>query len=103
PQQQMELYAMLEQQSRMMAQMFTPQQQQMLMQNGGQASMLNGGMGNVFAQQQQSGRSLFDRVQANPQSHHASNARKGPQASGSKQNVPPPNNTPVTSAMDVEL
>jgi hypothetical protein len=103
PQQQMDLYAMLEQQSRMMAQMFTPQQQQMMMQNGGQASMLNGGMGNAFAQQQYPGRSLFDRVQPNPQAHHAGNARKSAQASGAKQSGPPQNTTLTTSAMDVEL
>jgi len=102
PQQQMELYSMLEQQSRMMAQMFTPQQQQMMMQNGGQATMLNGGMGNAFAQQQP-GRPLFDRVQPNSQGHHAGNARKGSQASGAKQNGPSQNIAPNPSAMDVEL
>lgn len=60
PQQQMELYAMLEQQSQMMAQMFTPQQQQaMMMGRGGPmpAGMGRGGFG------QQQGKSLFDRVQ----------------------------------------
>jgi hypothetical protein len=58
PQQQMELYAMLEQQSRMMAQMFTPQQQQqMMMGRGGPLP------GNGFQNQQGNGRSLFDRVQ----------------------------------------
>lgn len=60
PQQQMELYAMLEQQSRMMAQMFTPQQQQAL--GMGRGAPVNG-----FQQQQQPGKSLFDRVQNNPQ------------------------------------
>jgi nuclear polyadenylated RNA-binding protein NAB2 len=99
PQQQMELFAMLEQQSRMLAQMFTPQQQQQMMM-GGQPPMLNGAM---FPQQQQPGRSLFDRVQPNPQAHNAGNARKGPQASGAKQNGPPQKEAPAPSAMDVEL
>jgi nuclear polyadenylated RNA-binding protein NAB2 len=104
PQQQMELYSMLEQQSRIMAQMFTPQQQQqMMMQNGGHGSTLNGGIGNAFPQQHQPGRSLFDRVQPNPQGHHAGNLKKGPQAVGGKQNGPTSTATSTTSAMDIEL
>lgn len=105
PQQQMELFSMLEQQSRMLAQIFTPQQQQMMMANTGHAPMLNSGMGNTFPQQQQLGRSLFDRVQPNPQAQQTGNARRGSQsqALGTKQNGPPQKATPVTSAMDVEL
>ena len=56
PQQQLELYAMLEQQSRLMAQMLGQPQ----------AGMGRGGFGNGGFQQQQPGRSLFDRVQQNP-------------------------------------
>lgn len=100
-QQQMELFAMLEQQSRMLAQMFTPQQQ-MMMANGGQPPLLNGGMGNAFPQQQP-GRSLFDRVQPKPQSHHAGMARKLSQALGAKENGSTQKEVPATSAMDVEL
>jgi hypothetical protein len=105
PQQQMELFAMLEQQSRMMAQMFTPQQQQqMMMANGGQPSMLNGGMGNAFPQQQQSSsKSLFDRVQRNPHAHQNGGFRKGPQTGGARSNGHQQDNNPTTSAMDVEL
>jgi hypothetical protein len=102
PQQQMELYAMLEQQSRLMAQMFTPQQQQMMMANGAQPPMLNGGMNNAFSQQN-SGRSLFDRVQPNLQGHQNGGFRKGQQASGSKQNAQKQDNITAPSAMDVEL
>jgi nuclear polyadenylated RNA-binding protein NAB2 len=97
-QQQMELYAMLEQQSRIMAQMFTPQQQ-MMFANGGQSPM-NGGMVNGFPQPYS--RSLFDRVQPNPQAQNASNIQKGQNTAGLntvvQTHVPPP-----TSAMDVEL
>ncbi|APA05564.1 hypothetical protein SS1G_10040 [Sclerotinia sclerotiorum 1980 UF-70] len=53
PHQQLELYAMLEQQSRMMAQMFTPQQQQMMSRGGN-------GMGSGFPGQ---GRPLHERMQ----------------------------------------
>jgi hypothetical protein len=97
----MELFAMLEQQSRMLQQMFTPQQQMML-QNGVQPPMMNGGMGNSFSQQQP-GRSLFDRVQPNPQTHHGGNVRKGSQAAGARQNGIPQKEAPATSPMDVEL
>ncbi|ESZ95574.1 hypothetical protein SBOR_4054 [Sclerotinia borealis F-4128] len=54
PQQQLELYAMLEQQSRMMAQMFTPQQQQQMMSRGG-----NGNSAGFPGQ----GRPLHERMQ----------------------------------------
>jgi len=81
-QQQIGLYAMLEQQSRMMAQMFTPQQQQqMMMGKGAHLPMLNGGMNNGFPPRQQTGKSLFDRVQANPQQQNGG-FRKGSQQGG---------------------
>ncbi|KAL3419036.1 nuclear polyadenylated RNA-binding protein nab2 [Phlyctema vagabunda] len=94
-QQQLELYAMLEQQSRMMAQMFTPQQQQ---------AMMMGGAGPVqgFQQQQQPGKSLFDRVQSNP--HHRQqngfrNGHAGGKSVGQQHNSQKDN----PSSMDVEL
>ena len=102
PQQQMELYAMLEQQSRLMAQMFTPQQQQMMMANGGQPPMLNTGMGGGFPQQN-SGRSLFDRVQQSPQTHQSGGFRKGSQPTGGRANVQQHDNNANSSAMDIEL
>ncbi|PMD31221.1 nuclear polyadenylated RNA-binding protein Nab2 [Hyaloscypha variabilis F] len=78
PQQQLELYAMLEQQSRLMAQMLNPQQQ-MPMSNG----PVNG------FQQQQPGRSLFDRVQR-------------PQQNGGRKPHQNHSETP-SSSMDVEM
>ncbi|RFU32466.1 hypothetical protein B7463_g3875, partial [Scytalidium lignicola] len=89
PQQQFELLAMLEQQSRMMAQMFTPQQQQQMM------------MGNVEkgAFQQQPGKSLFDRVQNNPQRQHNNGFRKNPKTSDADGNQ----NQVESSSMDVEM
>lgn len=62
PQQQMQLMSMYEEQARMMQQLFSPQQQHMFMpavnpafQNGGAPA------------RQQPGRSLFERVEGNPQ------------------------------------
>ncbi len=88
PQQQLELYAMLEQQSRLMAQMLNPQQQ-MPMGNG----PVNG-----FHQQQQPGRSLFDRVQR-PQQNGARKPHQNRTFGNQHQNE---NETP-SSSMDVEM
>ncbi|KAI9730602.1 MAG: hypothetical protein M1818_008083 [Claussenomyces sp. TS43310] len=93
PQQQMELFSMFEQQSRLMASMFTPQQQQMMMGNGGVPGM--NGMGGGFPAQQPSGRSLFERVRPNK-------ARGGPHANAGKANGHHAAATP-TSPMDMEL
>ena len=88
PQQQLELYAMLEQQSRLMAQMLNPQQQM----------PIGGGSANGFHQQQQPGRSLFDRVQR-PQQN---GARKPPQNSKFGDQRQNHSETP-SSSMDVEM
>lgn len=62
PQQQSELYAMLEQQSALMAQMLgTPMAMPM-----GRGGPMQNNMNMGFGQHQQPQRSLFDRVQANP-------------------------------------
>ncbi|KAI9673879.1 MAG: hypothetical protein M1817_002085 [Caeruleum heppii] len=69
PQQQMQLFAMYEEQARMMSQILSPHQQQQMFLPG---SMPQGGMMNGFGQTgpaQQPGRSLFDRVQE-PQHRH---------------------------------
>ncbi|RDW78077.1 putative nuclear polyadenylated rna-binding protein nab2 protein [Coleophoma crateriformis] len=95
-QQQMDLFAMLEQQSRMMAQMFTPQQQQALM--GGRGGPLPGAMQNGFQNQQQ-GKSLFDRVQSNPhrqQRNGHSSGKFGTSQQGTQNDTP-------SSSMDVEM
>ncbi|KAL8907046.1 MAG: hypothetical protein Q9207_001658 [Kuettlingeria erythrocarpa] len=61
PQQQMALFAMLEEQARMMSQIFTPQQQTFL-QNVPQPAINPNFRPGVQGQNQQSGRSLFERV-----------------------------------------
>jgi nuclear polyadenylated RNA-binding protein NAB2 len=87
PQQQLELYAMLEQQSRLMAQMLNPQQQ----------IPMGNGPANGF-HQQQSGRSLFDRVQRPQQNGF----RKGQQTGKFGDQHHNHNETP-SSSMDVEM
>ncbi|TEY40035.1 hypothetical protein BOTCAL_0440g00070 [Botryotinia calthae] len=82
-QQQLELYAMLEQQSRLMAQMFTPQQQQM-MQRGGN------GMGSGFPGQ---GRPLHERMQ-HPSRSQNNNFQKRHEHQPQSQN---------DNSMDVEM
>ncbi|PQE14263.1 hypothetical protein CJF31_00006835 [Rutstroemia sp. NJR-2017a BVV2] len=89
PQQQLELYAMLEQQSRMMAQMFTPQQQQM---------MAQGGMGSGFPGRQGQGRPLHERMQQKNRSQ--SNGFQKRQNGGfGEQNA----QSSEDSSMDVEM
>lgn len=94
PQQQFELFAMLEQQSRMMAQILTPQQQQML--GGGH---FNPAMLNNLPQQQQQGKSLFDRVQPQRQQNGFRNSVTNPQFA-QQQNT---NNETPSSSMDVQM
>lgn len=98
PQQQMDLFSMLEQQSRLMANMFTPQQQQQMM-------MANGGMmtGPGNGQQQQPGRSLFDRVQPDRGHQNGFRGRGGHQNNRPHGQNQPQNTTPQVSAMDMEL
>jgi hypothetical protein len=100
PQQQIDLYAMLEQQSRLMAQMLGPQ---MPMGRGGPMAMGNGGP-NGFGQQQP-GRSLFDRVQANPLRQQQNGFRKGPQGNkfGEQHHPQQSVNDAPSSSMDVEM
>lgn len=101
PQQQLDLYAMLEQQSRLMAQMLGPQQQQMGMGRGGPMQV-----GNNF-QQQQNGRSLFDRVQPNHRPQQNNNSRKfGQDRFGAQNHQQPHQQTgsdAPSSSMDVEM
>ncbi|KAI9868676.1 MAG: hypothetical protein M1813_004526 [Trichoglossum hirsutum] len=68
-QQQMQLFAMYEEQARIMTQILSPQQQQGFMGNGMPMPMMNGGFGPVYTQPppQQHGRSLFERVEPPPQ------------------------------------
>jgi hypothetical protein len=95
PQQQYEMFAMLEQQSRMMAQFLTPQQQQQMM--SGNPVQIQGAANGY--QHQQHGKSLFDRVHA-PQRQQPGfrNGAAKPQF-GQQQSA---NETP-SSSMDVQM
>lgn len=96
PQQQYEMFAMLEQQSRMMAQFLTPQQQQQMM--SGNPVQIQGAANGY--QHQQHGKSLFDRVHA-PQRQQPGfrNGAAKPQF-GQQQ---PANNETPSSSMDVQM
>ena len=96
PQQQYEMFAMLEQQSRMMAQFLTPQQQQQMMSG---IPIQNQGMGSGYHPQQH-GKSLFDRVQA-PQ-RQPNSFRSGVVKLQSGQQQPTDNEAP-SSSMDVQM
>ena len=63
PQQQMQLLAMYEEQARMMQQLFSPQQQQQMFMPAVNPTFHNGGS----PSRQNPGRSLFERVEDNPQ------------------------------------
>ena len=87
PQQQLDLYQMLEQQSKLMAQMLSPQQQMDAARPGPIP------MGNGYPQQQYPGRSLFDRVQ--PAQRQQNGFQKGPRNNNSTDEP--------SSSMDVEM
>lgn len=87
PQQQVEMMALFEQQARFMAQLMNPEQQQQAMMGMG-----GGHLNPAFSQQ--SGKSLFDRVQANPQRSHNS-FRNGA--------APARKNDTSSSSMDIEM
>lgn len=89
PQAQMQMLANLEQQMKGMAQMM---------------GFAGNGMGNGFAQQQQPGKSLFDRVQPNPHRGQHNGFRRGGQAprAGEQHQAQAQNETP-SSSMDVEM
>ena len=85
PQQQMQLFAMYEEQARMMTQILSPQQQQMFL-PGVQQSAVNPAFRNgVPLQQQQPGRSLFERVEGKPQRQNGNFNRRPPQNSAPSQ------------------
>lgn len=87
PQQQVEMMALFEQQARFMSQLMNPEQQQQMMMGMG------GGHLNPAMLPQQPGKSLFDRVQANPQRPH-NNFRNN--SAAHKTDTP-------SSSMDVEM
>lgn len=92
PQQQMDLYAMLEQQSRLMAQMLNPQ-----------GMPMGNGMPNGFQQQPPPGRSLFDRVPKNTRPQH-NGFQKGPHSNNFNNNHKQhAESGGPSSSMDVEM
>ncbi|KAI9810346.1 MAG: hypothetical protein M1827_006313 [Pycnora praestabilis] len=92
PQQQMQLFAMYEEQARMMSQILSPQQQQQIFVPPGMGGpAINPAFANGYPpqpeqQQQQPSRSLFDRVQGPPQRHNGS-LHKGPHENGGKSHL----------------
>ena len=80
-QQQMQLFAMYEEQARVMSQILSPQQQQMFMPGIAQPPM-NPAFQNVFPPQQPSGRSLFERVEGRPQRQNGNVNRRYQQQNG---------------------
>lgn len=94
PQAQMELYSMLEQQSRLMATMLAGQPQH-------QGGFGRGGSTGGFSQPQ-NGRSLFDRVQVNPQRPQSNTFKKAPYNNKFGESKQQDQETP-SSSMDVEM
>lgn len=107
PQQQMQLLSMYEEQARMMQQLFSPQQQQMFI-PAINPTFKNGGT----PPRQQPGRSLFERVEGNPQRHNG-HLDKGSQSNNGKLQSQEPsamsdvpssyNNGDTSSSMEVEI
>ena len=81
PQQQMQLFAMYEEQARVMSQIFSPQQQQFFVPTLPQPTFTPTFNGGPAHQPPQAGRSLFDRVEGPPQRQNG-NFRQGPQQNG---------------------
>ncbi len=79
-QQQMSLIAMYEEQARMMSQIFSPQQQQQFMPGLAQP-VINPAFHNGHPQVAQPGRSLFERVEGNPQRLNGASSKR-PQQNG---------------------
>ncbi|KAG7006337.1 hypothetical protein G7Y79_00015g039270 [Physcia stellaris] len=113
PQQQMQLFAMYEEQARMMSQIFSPTHQQMLMPGMPQPAINPAFRNGINQQNPAAGRSLFERVEANPQrqngqfrrqnqinggSSFSSNHSNAAQASDDQQGF----NGDISSSMEVE-
>jgi hypothetical protein len=101
PQQQMNMLAMYEQQAQLMAQIFTPEQ---LAAAARVAPMSAGNspMNHNFPQNQQQGRSLFDRVQPPQQQNGFRNNHTSQNFGNRPQNDRPQNDAP-SSSMDVQM
>ncbi len=81
PQQQMQLFAMYEEQARVMSQIFSPQQQQLFMPGIPQPAFNHSFQNGLLPQPLQTGRSLFDRVEGTPQRQNG-NFGRHPQQNG---------------------
>lgn len=102
PQQQMQLLAMYEEQARMMSQIFSPQQQQMLISGVPQPAI------NPATRQQQ-GKSLFERIEANPhgqtgrfQRRESLGAGRNMMLDNKSSQSQQPSNGDIISSMEVE-
>ena len=80
-QQQMQLFAMYEEQARLMTQILSPQQQQMFLPGMSQPA-INPAFQNGFPSQQPPGRSLFERIEGKPQKQHNNANRTFQQRNG---------------------
>ena len=108
PQQQMALFQMYEQQARIMSEILSPGQQQMMM-SGMPAPAINPNFRPTIPQgPQQPGRSLFDRVENNPRRQTSFHNRANASSTFTKQTPQTPQDTEMTngdlapSSMDVE-
>ena len=107
-QQQMQLFAMYEEQARMMSQILSPQQQQHMFMGQAPAGPMSGSFGGNLSQPQQQGRSLFDRVENKPNKQGGGTGnRLNPNASSFQKRDRPGDgagsaNKEPSSAMEVE-
>ena len=107
PQQQMQLFAMYEEQARMMSQIFSPQQQQMFMPGLHEATINHTFQNRSYPQPQQPVRSLFDRIEPNPERHNENHPRHVQQTGSHHRNrtshAAPAPETPLQTASTGEL
>ena len=106
PQQQMQLFAMYEQQARMMSEILSPLQQQMFMPGMGQPAINPTFRNGAPPPSQPTGRSLFERVESKPQRQNG-NFNRRPQQNGVSIKLEGPRDTDMsnddlTSSMEVE-
>ncbi len=100
PQQQMSLIAMYEEQARMMSQIFSPQQQQLFMPGLAQPA-INPAFHNSHPQAPQPGRSLFERVESNPQRQNGAMNKRSQQNGGSFHTRNQQNGTSAVDSLQV--
>ncbi|MCJ1483063.1 hypothetical protein MMC06_003229 [Schaereria dolodes] len=106
PQQQMQLFAMYEQQARMMSEILSPQQQQMFMPAVAQPAINPAFQNGVPQSNQTPGRSLFERVESNPHRQNGNFTKRKQQSGAVIHSKDPPDmdmaNSELTSSMEVE-